>query len=90
MGLLCVHHASEDVPAQLVGAEPVFRRRRFQPVDGVDGVIALRRDQVGENAGEQQQQADQRAHRAQRPFPAQAGAERQGFGQGLAAFGGSD
>ena len=66
-----VDDPGQDVPAHLVGAEPVFRARRPQhDLEGI-GFRIVDRDVFGEHGGEDHHQDDHRTERAERLFAAQ-------------------
>jgi hypothetical protein len=64
--LRAVETAREHVAAEVVGAERKRRGRGLEPVDRVDLVHAVGREQVGENAAKQEQQEHQAADGAER------------------------
>ena len=64
--LRAVEAAREHVAAEIVGAQPELLRRRLQPVDRADLVVAVGRQHVGEDAAEQEDDADDEADGAER------------------------
>ena len=64
--LRAVQAARQHVAAEVVGAEGKLPGRRLEPVDRADLVEAVGRQEVGEDAAEQEQQEDDAGDGAQR------------------------
>jgi hypothetical protein len=82
--LRAVEAAREHVAAEIVGAQPELLRRRLQAVDRADLVVAVRGQNVGEDAAEQEDDADHESEGAERLVAKQPAEEGQRAGGGQA------
>jgi hypothetical protein len=84
--LRTVEAAREHVAAEVVGAQPELLRRRLEAVDRADLVEAVGRQNVGEDAAEQEDDADDEAEGAERLVAEQPAEEGQRAGGGQATL----